>query len=116
MAIEKEKTLPSGVTGNYWRIMTVTADRQNLTMICTIALFKDIVVGNTGFQPMGALKTFKFPLDIAEFSASTDILNYAYVKILAAAQVPVTKDILGNTLANPTTMDPDLAGGVMVQG
>lgn len=116
MAIEKEKTLKSGAVGNYWRLMTVTADRQNLTMVCVIALFKDIVAGNTGLQPMGAFKTYKFPLDIEEIGAEEDILNYAYVKILAAANVVRTKDILGKDLPNPTTVDPDLSGGIMVPG
>lgn len=111
MAIQKEKTLPSGATGDYWRITTITVDRQNLKIVAQIALFKDQAASNAGKEPMSAPKTFKFPLVMAEIAPPTNLIAYVYGKIQVAADVVVTKNILGKTLATPTTVDPDLADG-----
>lgn len=114
MAIEKEKTLKSGVTGNYWRVTTVVIDRQNFKVVGQIALFKDKAASDSGKLPMPLTKTFKFPLVMEEIVPPTNIVAYVYEKIMTAANVPVTKDILGNNLPTPTTVDPDLAGGIAV--
>jgi hypothetical protein len=114
MAIQKEKTLKSGVTGNYWRITSVTIDRQNLTVIGQIALFRDKAASDAGMRPMPLVKTFKFPLVMSEIAPPTNLIAYVYVKIQAAADVAVTKDILGKDLDIPTTVDPDLSGGTAV--
>lgn len=114
MAIQKEKTLPSGVTGNYWRIQNITVDRQNLKVAGQIALFKDKESSDAGKLPMPLIKTFKFPLIMQDVAPPADIIAYMYLKIQEAANVVVTKDILGNDLPQATTVDPDLSGGTPV--
>jgi len=114
MPIQKEKTLRSGSVGNYWRITTITIDRQNLKIIGEIALFKDKDASDAGKSPMGAYKKFRFPLVLSEIAPPTNLINYMYGKIIAAAAVPVTHDILGNQLETPTVADPDLHGGEIV--
>lgn len=114
MAIQKEKTLESGVTGNYWRVTTVTIDRQNMKVVGQIALFKDQASSNAGMLPMPCSKTFKFPLVMSEIAPPVNIVAYVYGKIQEAADVVITKDILGHDLPTPTTADPDLSGGTAV--
>lgn len=114
MAIEKEKTLSSGVTGNYWRVVSITVDRQNLKVIGQLGLFKDKASSDAGKLPMPLIKTFKFPLVMAEIMPPTNLIAYVYTKIQAAADVVITKDILGKDLPVPTTADPDLSGGIAI--
>lgn len=114
MAIQKEKVLKSGAVGNYWRIISITIDRQNLSVIGTIGLFKDKNASDTGKQPMPLIKAFRFPLVMLEIAPPVDIIAYVYTKIQAAADVVVLTDILGKTLDVPTTVDPDISGGTPV--
>lgn len=114
MPIQKSKTLPSGVTGDYWRIMTITIDRQRLKIRGQIALFLNAAASNEGRPPIGAHKSFEFPLVLAEIAPPTNLIAYMYDKIIAAASVVITTDFLGNPLPEPTTVDPDLTGGVNV--
>ena len=114
MGIQKEKILNSGVSGNYWRITSVYIDRQNLQITGEIALFKDQACSNAGMQPMPISKRFSFPLIMAEIAPPTNLIAYVYNKIKAAASVSITEDVLGNTLAVPTTVDLDLTDGVDV--
>lgn len=114
MAIQKEKTLPSGATGNYWRITNIFIDRQNFKIVGEIALFKDAAASAAGNLPMGGHKKFKFNLVMAEIAPPTNLIAYMYGKIQAAADVVITKDLLGNDLPQQTTADPDLSGGTPV--
>jgi len=114
MAIEKSKTLSNGVTGNYWRITSILIDRQRMRVRGQIALFLNAESSAAGNQPIGAEKAFAFPLVLAEIAPPTNLIAYVYGKIIAAASVPVTTDILGNPLPEPTTVDPDLTGGINV--
>jgi len=114
MAIQKSKTLPNGVSGDYWRITTITIERQRLRLKGQIALFLDAQASDDGRPPVGAEKSFEFPLVLAEIAPPTNLIAYMYGKIIAAASVVVTKDILGNDLEVPTTVDPDLTGGLNV--
>lgn len=114
MAIQKSKTLPNGVTGDYWRITTIHIDRQNLRVAGQVALFLDQAASNTGKQPIGAHKTFRFPFVAAEIAPPTNLIAYVYGKIIAQAEAVITKDIRGNDLPEPTTFDPDLTGGIQV--
>ena len=114
MAIQKSKTLLNGVTGDYWRITTIAIDRQRLKIKGQIALFLDAAASNEGCIPIGAHKSFEFPLVLAEIAPPTNVISYMYGKIIAAASVVVTTDFLGNPLPEPTTVDPDLTDGVNV--
>lgn len=114
MAIEKSKTLLSGVTGNYWRVTSITIDRQNKFCIGRIGLFKDKATSDAGGIPLGAVKSFQFAFTLSELAAATNIIAFAYSKIVAYAEEEISYDINGNLLDTPVPRDPDIAGGVMV--
>ena len=114
MAIQKTKVLKSGTVGNYWKIMTITIDAFNGKVIGQIALFKDKDASDNGAHPMNCIKTFRFPFVMNEIMPPTNVVAYMYEQIQLAADVEITRDILGNLLPIPTTVDPDLSGGVPV--
>lgn len=114
MAIQKEKTLPNGAVGNYWRITTITIDRQNLRIAGQIALFKDQAASVAGAPPLGAVKTFRFGFTMAEFLGSPNAIAFIYTKIKAKASELISFDIQGTPIDPPIYTDPDIAGGVDV--
>jgi hypothetical protein len=114
MAIQKEKTLPNGAVGNYWRITTITIDRQNLTIVGTIALFKDAATSAAGAPPLGAQKIFRFPFTMQEFAAAPNAIAFIYGKIAAYANSLVSFDLAGNPIDPPVPRDADLANGTQV--
>jgi len=114
MAIQKEKTLSSGITGNYWRITSVNINRQSLRMMVVIALFKDAAASAAGKPPIGDYKNFSFNFTMAEFAAASNAIAFAYGKIIAQAQTMRTHDISGVELAEPVYYDADLADGTIV--
>jgi hypothetical protein len=114
MAIQKEKTMPNGAVGNYWRIMSINIDRQNLKIAGKIALFKDAASSAAGMPPLGMEKTFRFSFTMQEFAAATNAVAFAYNKIKAMAAVEITHDLAGNQIDPPMVVDADLVGGVDV--
>lgn len=114
MAIQKTKTMSNGAVGNYWRIMSINIDRQNLRIAGKIALFKDAAASAAGSPPLGEQKTFRFDFTMAEFAASPNAIAFVYNKIKAIAAVEITHDLAGNELETPRLTDPDLVGGVDV--
>lgn len=114
MAIQKAKTMTNGAEGNYWRIINITIDRQNLKAHAQIALFKDQATSTAGKPPLGMIKTFHFTFTVMELTTSMNIISYVYGKIVAIAETMITKDVLGNDLDVPVAFDPDIAGGTPV--
>lgn len=116
MAIQKEKTLASGVTGNYWRITQINIDRQNLQIQGTIALFKDAASSAAGQPPIGASKVFQFPFTMAEFAEAPNAIAFIYTKIKARAAQTLNYDLAGQPIDPPRYVDEDLVGGTDVFG
>ncbi len=114
MAIQKEKTMANGSVGNYWRIMSINIDRQNLKIAGRIALFKDAAASAAGSPPLGMEKTFRFTFTMAEFAASPNAITFVYNKIKAIAAVEIAYDLAGNPIDPPLLTDPDLVGGIDV--
>jgi hypothetical protein len=114
MAIRKEKTLGNGAVGNYWRFTSVNINRQGLTIVARIALFKDAAASASGKPPLGDEKSFSFPFTMAEFAASPNAIAFAYGKVKAMAATELAYDIAGNAIDPPRLLDPDLVGGVDV--
>lgn len=107
MAIQKSKTLASGVVGNYWRITRLNIDVDQSTGNITLGLFIDSTHGNDGSKAIFS-KVYTFPITLAGL-ASGSIAN-AYVNILAKAN-SVVPNIEGS---GTHTFDTDLAGGTIV--
>lgn len=115
MAIQKSKTLANGATGDYWRITSITLNRQNLTAIAEIALFKDAATSAAGNPPLGAYKTFNFNFTIPALLGATNVISFIYGLIMARAETVVEYNFFtGELLDEPTVVDPDLAGGTAV--
>lgn len=114
MAIQKAKTLPSGVSGDYWRITTIAIDRQNFIIKAQVGLFKDAAASAANKPHMGLVKTFEFPFTMVEFLAAPNAISFVYSKIIAKAETMITHTFDGTELPEPVAYDQDLAGGVSV--
>lgn len=114
MAIQKEKTLANGAVGDYWRILSVSIDRQNLQVVGRIGLFKDAAASAAGAPPLGAIKSFKFSFTMMEFVMADNAIAFIYDKIKAYAAETIAFDVNGTPIDPPRAKDPDLVGGVDV--
>lgn len=115
MAIEKAKTLENGASGNYWRILTITLDRQNLKARGQIALFKDKATSDAGKPHLGAVKTFTFDFTVSDLLAAANVISFMYGKIRTHAETMRSVDeISGEPIDPPVATDPDIAFGLMV--
>lgn len=61
MALIKEKELPSGEIGNYWRITDVSGNKSLLTLSAKISLFKSKELADSGKKDMGLSYFFSGP-------------------------------------------------------
>jgi hypothetical protein len=113
MAIQKSKTLPNGITGNYWRLTNISFDRDALSASARIALFKDKATSDSGAPHLGLVKHFSFTFTVPELISTTNVLAYIYGKIRSIAETPINKDIAGN-LIDVVPFDNDIANGTMV--
>jgi len=113
MAIQKSKTLSNGASGDYWRILEVSIDRQHMSVSGRIALFKDKATSDAGAGPLGAEKLFRFPLVLSELMIAPNAIAYMYNKIMEKASQVVSMDMLGHSI-EPRAQDEDLAGGLSV--
>lgn len=111
MAIIKSKTLANGSSGNYWRILNITIDRQGFKVNTQVALFKDQATSDAGHGHLGLIKNFSFNFSMSEIG-SQNIITYMYGKILTAANTMITRDVQGRLLETPVPYDPDIAGGI----
>lgn len=114
MAIQKSKTLANGATGDYWRIIDISIDRQNLRISGRLALFKDAATSAAGAPPPGGKKTFHFDLVMSEFIAYPDVISFMYSKIMAYAESTIDYDINGSPIDPPRYREPDIVGGSVV--
>lgn len=115
MAIQKTKTLPSGLSGNYWRILNINFDRTTLKAQGKIGLFKDAAASAAGKPHIpGTEKTFVFPFVVSDLAMPSNIIALVYTKIMDIANQDVTVDLEGNPLESPRKADPDIAGGEVV--
>jgi len=113
MAIQKEKTLNNGYTGNYWRITAVSINNMSRTMVGSIGLFKDKATSDAGGQPL-LVKQFHFSFTMQEFLASPNVIALTYAKIVAQAETLLHYDMNGTPIVPPIPRDADLVGGTVV--
>ena len=92
MAIQKTKTLANGMTGNYWKITSVSVDKQSMKLKVTMALF--VAQANTATSPIPTTnKLFTFTVTKVDLMGDLVALCYASIK---------------------AKNDPDLTGGTDV--
>jgi len=113
MAIQKEKTLKSGVSGNYWRITAVHVDLKVMAepfpVTFDVSLFLDAAASAALKNPVYRGKKYTFLFTRAQIiSGNILALGYAAIKAKAATLVPNPFD----PESEPTIpFDSDLAGG-----
>jgi len=104
-AFQKEKTLASGVTGNYWAVSHMSFRRSTMTVDLVVSLYKD---NTPGLTPLGPSHKFSFVITPQEITGN--LISWAHTKILAYADSDIT-----NVNGSGTHKDcPDLIGATVV--
>jgi hypothetical protein len=80
MALQKEKVLASGVSGNYWRVSMLSFKRENMALEMQVSLYKD---STPNLAPLGVHHQFKFTITQQEIVGN--LVTWAYDKIKAYA-------------------------------
>lgn len=88
MALKKVKELPSGATGEYWKIISVVADRSKLELTCRIALFKNKEASDAGKPHLGLVHSFTKPITKTESEDNLVEKSYVYIKQQIQGQSP----------------------------
>ena len=86
MALKKTKELPSGVTGEYWKVTGIYVDREKLTLTATISLFKDKAASDAGKSNLGICGTFSKVFTKEELM--NDVVPMAYLMVKELANDP----------------------------
>jgi len=105
MALQKQKTLTSGVVGNYWKITEVSVDRISLTAYFKISLYLDKATSDAGAVPINYSLSFRGHFTKQELAGDIFALGYSFIK--EQTSILQTTDFNGNTIA-PTPLHPDL--------
>jgi hypothetical protein len=88
MALQKSKELPSGSSGNYWKIISVSVDRVKLELSAKIALFKDKDSSDQGKKPLGLVHTFSGIQTKEALSGDLTGLAYDMIKTQCSGDQP----------------------------
>lgn len=84
MALKKVKELPSGVSGEYWKVIQVSADRLGLKLSAKIALFKDKAASDAGKQHLGLILSTEKQYTKEQLAGDLTALAYLMFKDKAA--------------------------------
>jgi hypothetical protein len=81
MALQKEKVLASGESGNYWRVSHLVFKREGMVVSVELALYKDSALAAAGAAPLPMSHRFTFTISQPEIAGN--IVGVAYTKIKA---------------------------------
>lgn len=105
MALQKEKSLSSGVSGNYWAVSDLRFNRASMGVDIVWSLYKD---NTPGLTPLGLSHAFHFKITPQEISGN--LFTWAHTKTLAHANTDIP-NIDGNGTHKAC---PDLIGATIV--
>ena len=88
MALQKSKELPSGVSGNYWKIISTSVDRLKLELSVKIALFKDKDSSDQGKINLGKVHTFSGVHGKPALAGDLTALGYEMIKLQCSGAAP----------------------------
>lgn len=88
MALQKDKELPSGVEGNYWKIIEARAEKKSSELVVKIALFKDKASSDSGKQHLGIVHSFNGVKTSQELLGNLFELGYNMIKSQCAGSAP----------------------------
>jgi len=80
MPFQKEKSLPSGVSGNYWAVSNLSFSRSSMIVELVVSLYKD---NTPGLSHLGLSHKFSFEITPQEITGN--LISWAHTKILAYA-------------------------------
>lgn len=116
MAIIKSKTLPNGSSGNYYKITSLSLDKEQLELTIKLSLFKDKTTSDSGLPSLKLHKTLK--CSITKEQSVGDLLALGYIKLLQDANIQVSSRLFDPTATKqeresaPTVnKDSDIADG-----
>lgn len=81
MALKKQKQLPNGVSGEYWKITRVIADKQALTLNVVLDLFLSADYKDAASLNIPKSRSFK----CSKEELQGDLVALGYVKLKAHA-------------------------------
>lgn len=87
MALQKDKVLPNGASGNYWRINGLIVDPVTKQIMYVMALFKDKAHSDSGKPNLGVGKKYSFSLSDNQLNGNLRELGYNLIKAKAASLV-----------------------------
>lgn len=105
MALQKEKVLASGVSGNYWRVSGIRFAREGMKLDLTVDLYKD---ATPGLSPLGVSHSFSFVITQQEIVGNLILMAYNKIKAYANSDLP------GIDGVGTRKGCPDLAGSLDV--
>lgn len=121
MPIQKEKTLPSGISGNYWRATSVSVNLKHGTASIKVELFKDATYKDA--QPIFS-KMVNLTVTPAIFVQIQALVDARLLSFASEIKTPAIAEILADPTAEPpiegspavpeTYKDEDLRNGVTV--
>lgn len=80
MALQKEKQLLNGTTGNYWKITSVTADKVKNKLQVVISLFISKEASDEGKLPLQAKHSFVSDFTKEQLAGDLTLLGYNLIK------------------------------------
>lgn len=88
MALQKEKVLASGESGNYWRVSHLIFSRDTMLVSIELALYKSAALAAAGAAPLPVSHKFVFPVTQQEIAGNIVGTAYAKIKAMIAALHP----------------------------
>ncbi len=80
MGLKLSKTYPNGVTGNYWRLLTLEIQVDQKTAEGTIACYLSKEARQAGGEPL-SIERYRIPWTQMEFPSGVDLLAEAYMEL-----------------------------------
>lgn len=121
MPIQKTKTLPSGVSGNYWRATSVSVDLKHGTASIKVELFKDSTFKDA--QPL-FFKIVNLTITPSIFGQIQGLVDARLLSFASEVKIPAVAEVIADPTADPPIegvaavpavyKDEDLKDGTLV--
>jgi hypothetical protein len=89
MGLQKQKVLPNGTEGNYWKITSLVADKMSLKLTVRISLYVSKAMSDDGKINLNVHHIFTGPFTKQELSGDLTALGYQLVKQKVSGAEPV---------------------------
>lgn len=105
MALQKDKTLPNGSSGNYWKITSESYDKVSRQCEWRISLFLNKDTSDSKKPSLGLVKSFSYLASKEELAGDRTALGYTQIKSQASRMINPPFGRLGDSQVQ---LDPDL--------